>query len=211
MYQKALRKSPGLTIGTFLKGWSSSRSLSPVMMHKALQNTANSRNLLSFGSRHSVMLSEGEKKEAFSFILSIVRDFSLLLIKYRSNFFLCRTSVNSWKVVSEKASLPVIRARSNAWAVVPFINDALTRQFVSKTNNGLFFIIQNILENFFSKSSFLHFITKIIQESEKFLAVRAAGSFRHKLFYNSRSLCFSYPGSVSLIQGAVIFNFYHNY
>ena len=52
-------------MGILRNGCSTRRSLSPVMMHEAFAVTASSRNLLSFGSRQSVIISVGEKTRSF--------------------------------------------------------------------------------------------------------------------------------------------------
>lgn len=208
MYQKAFRKSAGFKMEIPRKGWSSNRSLSPVMIHEALQNTASSRNLLSFGSRQSVMLSEGGKNRAFSCILLIARDFSVLLRKYRSNFFRNRTSVNSWKVDKDTASFP----NSVAWFSALLLveegsKEALISELVSNTKKSPFFI-QNILEDFLGKTSFFHLFSQFIKESEKFLTVRATRRFGRDTLRHGSGGFLSCPRRVLIVQG--FFNFYHS-
>ena len=54
MIQNFFKKSDAFMIGIPRNGSSTSRSSSPVMMQEALAVAANSRNLLSLGSRQSV-------------------------------------------------------------------------------------------------------------------------------------------------------------
>src|SRR5690348_736546 len=166
MFQKLFKKSAAFKIGIPRNGCRMSKSLSPVIIHEALDATANSRNLLSLGSRQSTMLSTGEKKTAFRAIRCIALHFSSSFKKYLSNFFLNKTSTSSSIVAFEKANFPNITARSIALeSVVPPIREALTKLFVSNKKNS--FIFQNSIKNFFCKSTLFHCTAKLIQVLEK--------------------------------------------
>src|SRR5690625_7126858 len=57
-----LRNSTALTMGIPRNECNSSKSLSPEILQEASAATANSRNLLSLGSRQTVMVSTGDKR-----------------------------------------------------------------------------------------------------------------------------------------------------
>ena len=70
--KKIFKKSAGDKMEILRKGCNISRSLSPVIMHEAFEETANSKNLLSLESRQDVIISFGKKITAFLSIFSII-------------------------------------------------------------------------------------------------------------------------------------------
>ena len=137
-------------------GFKTSKSLSPVMMRLDLAVTANSRNLLSFGSRHSVMeiviLNGLLLVSSFSNIYSR----SLSFRKYLSNFLRKIMAMSSFDVSLEIHNTPISKAFSKAFRGIEFFKSvALISELVSNTNR-LLVIIQNILKNVFRDSSLFH-------------------------------------------------------
>lgn len=78
-------------MGIFLKGFKTNRSLSPVMMQAAPASTANSRNLLSLGSRQASMLTVTGIKCVMS-LKSCITVNRFVKDKYLSNFGRTNTS-----------------------------------------------------------------------------------------------------------------------
>lgn len=154
-------------MGILRNGFSIRRSLSPVIMQEAFAETANSRNLLSLGSRQAKMVSEGEKYLIpFSISLSNL-SLSASEIKYLSNFLRKITSSNSFRVSSEKAIYPVKIAFLTAFLFTESINkEALIKVFVSNTKY-LIIVFQNIIKRFFCKTSLFHFFTNFIKISKE--------------------------------------------
>ncbi len=111
-------------------------SSSPVRIKSALPDSASSRNLSSFGSRHSVT------RSCISTISSVSANSTKSLIRtnlgaYRSNFGRSRTSESSASVSTE----PSIRLERSAKArhklgSEPGKRNALTRKFVSGTTRS---------------------------------------------------------------------------
>ena len=136
------------------------RSLSPVMIQVAFAEMANSRNLLSLGSRQIYMDSDISKKINIS-SKSFKTDNLLSNETYLSNFGRSSTSRNSLKVSRLAAIFPVSITLSNVILIPEFLNrTALIRRFVSTTK--MLFFIQQLLQNFFGKSIFSSFITNFI-------------------------------------------------
>src|SRR5579863_6878291 len=99
------KNSPGVSIGIFSNGCNTSRSLSPVMIHDALQEAASSRYLLSFGSRQIVTVSVTVTKVPS--LTSLSRNESRFSTgMYLSNLLPDSIAVYSSKIASEKASFP---------------------------------------------------------------------------------------------------------
>src|SRR5690625_219110 len=101
-----LRNSTALTMGIPRNECNSSKSLSPEILQEASAATANSRNLLSLGSRQTVMVSTGDKRNECERMHSIDSHLSSSFTKYLSSFFLNNTSINSSDVDWEKINLP---------------------------------------------------------------------------------------------------------
>src|SRR5690625_5079854 len=161
-----LRNSTALTMGIPRNECNSSKSLSPEILQEASDATANSRNLLSLGSRQTVMVSTGDKRNECERMHSIDSHLSSSFTKYLSSFFLNNTSINSSAVDWEKINLPSKIALSNARLEdVPSMRTALIRLLVSITKDLL--IIQNLLKKLFCQSPFLHFRTNFIQVLNK--------------------------------------------
>ncbi len=137
-----LRKVAGETITTPRKGSKTSKSLSPLIIWLALPLMANSKNLLSFSSRHSVitcvtcMISAVRTKAA--------KNSSLFLAGiYLLNFGRHSTSSNSASVSSDTNNYPYNTTKSNACRDIERgSKTALTTTFVSMTARSLFFIEQ---------------------------------------------------------------------
>lgn len=106
MFQNFFKKSAAVKIGIPRKGSQTNKSLSPVTMHEAFASTANSRNLLSLGSRQSVMISVGENIRSFVATKLITKNLSSSHTKYLSNFDWNNTSINASKTFSEHAIEP---------------------------------------------------------------------------------------------------------
>lgn len=173
--QKSFKKSLTVRMGIPRKGCNSNKSLSPVMMQDAFAATANSRNLLSLGSRQTFTLSDTSMNKAFCVKSSMMANLVSREI-YLSNLFLTKTSQNSLYVSMFDTNFFV--AFALLYARVGFDcnkRKALTRVFVSRTKK--LFLIQQLFKNFFSKSIFCSFSSGFIQ---KFLKL----SFFISLSYN---------------------------
>lgn len=169
-------------------GCSTRRSLSPVIMQEAFAEMANSRNLLSVGSRQSVMVIPGVNTLELISILFIIDHRSLSFWKYLSNFCLNNTSINSSIVWSDKAITPKSIALPKALRLVEFvIRAALIRLLVSKTKRSLIFS-QYVLKNILCKASFLHRFTDFIKELLKFFFRINHQFFCHPKIYLLRYL-----------------------
>jgi hypothetical protein len=75
-------------------GWRIRRSLSPVIIQEAFAETANSRNLLSLGSRQALMISEGKNRLILFSNSFNSSNLSSSETKYLSNFLRNTTSLN---------------------------------------------------------------------------------------------------------------------
>ncbi len=139
------------------KGCSSSRCISPETMQEALADTASSRNLLSFGSRQTLISKLGSIISGLLKV-STVRISSLSTsTKYLSSFFRYKTSANSLIVESENTSFPIRKALFRASALTEFlIRCALISALVSKTKTKLF-VFQNFIQYFLRKTALSHF------------------------------------------------------
>lgn len=147
------------------KGWRSSKSLSPVIMQEALAETANSRNLLSLGSRQAAIDSEGSLKSD-SFLRSFKISNLLFLLRYLSNLGCKNTSQSSLYVSRLEKTFPLSIAMSIAFLGLRDLKrKALIRILVSNTKR--LFLIQQLLKNFFCEAIFGSFITRFIQEGLK--------------------------------------------
>lgn len=91
------------------------------MMQEAFAATANSRNLLSLGSPHSVIVSDISKKIASSLNSFRANDFSSKEI-YLSNFVCNKTSLNSLYVSRLAKTFPFLKALSNAFPGMEYLN-----------------------------------------------------------------------------------------
>src|SRR5690242_5500842 len=177
MDQKSFKKSLAVKIGIPRKGCNSNKSLSPVMMQDAFAATANSRNLLSFGSRQAFTLSDTSMNIAFC-VRSSKMAYLVSREIYLSNLFLTKTSQNSLYVSMLDTNFPV--AMALLYARVGFDcnkRKALTRVFVSRTKK--LFLIQQLFKNIFSKSIFCSFSPGIIQ---KFLKLSFFISFSYNFY-----------------------------
>jgi len=180
--EKTLKKSAADKIGMLQKGCKISKSLSPVIRHAPDAATDKSKNLLSLGSRQAVMVPFGKKITELRSSLSIISSLSPSSRKYLSNFFWEITSINSCKVGSEIANVPLLRALSKAPALTDVeINAALIRVFVSKTKKLVFFI-QNLIKRFLGKTTFCHFSTQFVQ-----VLLKVVLGIFEKLFSNLRT------------------------
>lgn len=70
---------------------------------------------MSFGSRHSVVVSTGINHSTFAFTLLMITYHSSSVKKYLSNFLRNRISINASIVLSETATLPDKKALSNTF------------------------------------------------------------------------------------------------
>src|SRR5579875_2507976 len=102
-------------MGISRNGCRTSRSLSPEMIQETFAVTANSRNLLSLGSRQSVTIKSGANsfEQISNRSINIQRSSSFQ--KYLSNFLRNNTSINSSEVLSEAAKNPEIKALFKAF------------------------------------------------------------------------------------------------
>ncbi len=115
-------------------GWRIRRSLSPVIRQEAFTEMATSRNLLSFGSRQSVMIKSGLKSFELASNLYINVQRSSSSRKYLSNFLRNNTSINSLDVLSEVAKISETIALFKAFLFEEYGRRAeLINTFVSKT------------------------------------------------------------------------------
>ena len=96
--QKLFKKSTAVKIGIPRKGRKTNKSLSPVIMHEGFAAIANSRNLLSLGSRQLVIVSDISEKIASSLNSFRANNFSSGEI-YLSNLGRNKTSLNSLYVL----------------------------------------------------------------------------------------------------------------
>lgn len=128
-------------------GCKTSKSWSPLIRHVALPQTANSRNLLSFGSRHALMVSSSSSTVAAS--TNAAKNLNRSKGKiYLSNFGRCKTLLSSSMVAAESSSFASRNALSNAFrAVERFSNAALINTFVSQTT-ARSVIVQQFCERF---------------------------------------------------------------
>src|SRR6185312_642124 len=94
MIQKLFKKSAAFKMGIPRKGCIMSKSLSPVIIHEAFTETANSRYLSSLGSRHSRIVYDTFLKTANSLNCFKANNLSSKEI-YLSNFDRNKTSLNS--------------------------------------------------------------------------------------------------------------------
>lgn len=162
-------------------GWRIRRSLSPVIRQEAFAEMATSGNLLSFGSRQSVMIKSGLKSFELASDLYINVQRSSSSRKYLSNFLRNNTSINPSNVLSEIAKIPENIALFKAFLLEEYGRRAqLINTFVSKTKKSLL-ILQYVIQNFFCETSFLHSFTNFVKIFFKFL-------FRisHQLFGQSQ-------------------------
>ena len=175
MIQNLLKKSAALKIGIPRKGFNIRRSLSPVIMQDALADTANSRNLLSLGSRQSVITISTSINAAFA-RNSFMAESLLLSDKYFSNFNRTKVSANSSKVVTEYITISVSKAILYACLLFESARIyALIRVLVSQIKS-LAAVSQKIIEDFFRKSFSFRFSTKVIQ---KFFMVAGSNIVNH--------------------------------
>ena len=135
MIQNCFKKWDGDKMGMPRKGWSVIKCfLSPVTMQEAFDAIASSRIMLSLGSLLITIFSWISNFLVLFSINKIGSSRSSSLIKYLSNFFLNRTSVNSSMSISETAMRPLRMAWSYACALTEFLDSAaLIRALVSKT------------------------------------------------------------------------------
>src|SRR5471030_2625189 len=120
-------------MGILLNGWSISRSRSPVIIHEAPAVTANSRNLLSFGSRQAVICSLGSMAREFEIIFSIKAN---LISKetYFSNFDRENTLKYSDAISVDTSNEPLLTAFfKDTPGTESSFNKALSNVLVSKT------------------------------------------------------------------------------
>ena len=149
-------------------GFKTSKSLSPVMMRLDLAVTANSRNLFSFGSRHSVMEIVGLNVLLLLSNFSIIHRRSLSFRKYLSNFLRKIMAMSSFDVSLEIHNTPISKAFSNVFRDIEFFKSvALISVLVSNTNR-LLVITQNILKNISRESPFFHLRSNLIQKLFEF-------------------------------------------
>jgi len=164
-------------MGMLRNGCSISRSLSPVIRQEAFAEMANSRNLLSLGSRHSLILSDMSLKTKSSFKSFMIAN-RVSIETYLSNLERTSTSHNSLYVSEVAGILPNCLALSYASFVVECVNrKALIRVLVSITKN--LFFIQQLLENFFTKSVLCSFLTGFFQQRFKIVFFH----FLQNIFY----------------------------
>ena len=126
----------GVNIRILRKGFKISKSSSPEMMKSALPQTASSRNLLSFESRHSVIVWSGSTGVAWR--MKLDRNcFRSSCKMYGSNLLRHKTSSNSVRVDEEKrmtsCSMPILNAFDG---FEPSKSRALMIIFVSKTRRN---------------------------------------------------------------------------
>jgi len=164
------------------KGSSTCRSLSPVMMQEASAATANSRSILSFGSRQAEIGGEGtvQSKACFS---KYDRKLSRCSKEMKgSNLERTNTADNSEKVSGDITMRPRLMALSKALAglSLPRIN-ALTNVLVSNTKSLVIFTKQ-LFENFFCQSVVSGFLTKIGKGLFKFTLLGQADFLLHSHF-----------------------------
>ena len=121
-------------MGILRNGWRIRRSLSPLIMHEAFAATANSRNLLSLGSRQSVIVSNVSENTARSLNSFKADNFSRGGI-YLSNFGRNKTSLNSLYVSRLAKTSPSLTAFSKAFLGLEYLNiKTLINVLVSITN-----------------------------------------------------------------------------
>ncbi len=150
-------------------GWRIRRSLSPVMIQEVFAVTANSRNLLSLGSRQSVMIKSSLKSFELASNLPINVQRSSSSGKYLSNFLRNNTSINSLDVLSEVAKISETIALFKAFLLEEYGRRAeLINTFVSKIKKSLL-ILQYVIQKFFCETSFLHSFTNFVKIFFKFL------------------------------------------
>lgn len=123
-----------VSIGILRKGFKISKSSSPEIMKSALPETASSKNLLSFGSRHSIIFSSGSTGVPYRTKLAM-NCFLSSCVRYWSNFLRHKTSCSSVRVEKEKRISPFSRPIRKPWNGFDASNsNALIMIFVSKTS-----------------------------------------------------------------------------
>jgi hypothetical protein len=163
MNQNFLKNYAAFKIEIPRNGCKTNKSLSRVTMQEASEATANSRNLLSLGSRQSLTEILALNNTELLSILFTNTNLSSAFIKYLSNFSLNKTSINSSVVLMGIASLPKSITLSKACRLTDVeIKAALIKLFVSIIKN-LFFIFQYFLKNVFCKAAFFHGCAQFIQ------------------------------------------------
>ena len=187
MFQKSFKKSTVLKMGILRnaclsgrQGCRTRRSLSPVMMQEAFTETTSSKNLSSFGIRHSVIISVISINTASSYFFK-ANNFSSEEI-YLSNFGRNKISLNSLYVLRLAKTYPSFTAFSNAFLGLEYLNiKALTKVLVTITNK--LFLIQQFFQDFFCKAVFYRLITDSIKQGKDFILFHATGK-NFYLFFN---------------------------
>ena len=112
-------------------GFKTSKSLSPEMIRSALPDKANSRNMLSLGSRHIDNLCPTEVILLFS-LNSYINSSLVSISTYLSNFSLVRVKNNSLIVpIDENITCSDTANLNAAYAVESFNSEALIRTLLS--------------------------------------------------------------------------------
>ena len=126
-----MRNSVGDMIFVPRNGFNTSKSLSPVTMQTAFAATANSRNLLSLGSRHSEILTTGSMKSA-SFSMSFSIFVRFIKLAYLLNLGKSSFSVYSLNMDLLQSIVQLFCAFLKAMSeTLFFIKTALISTFVS--------------------------------------------------------------------------------
>jgi hypothetical protein len=163
--RKLFIKSTAFKMRMPRNGCRTRRSLSPVMMQAAFAEIANSRNLLSFGSRQSVILSDISQKRASR--LKSLKILNLVSLEiYLSNLERRNTSKNSLYVAILADIFPAWFAFLSAFRGSESLKrEELISVFVSITK--MLFLIQQLLKDFFCKSIPRCLITCFIEKGFK--------------------------------------------
>src|SRR6185312_9314088 len=209
MNQNAFKKSLAFKMGMPRNGFNSSKSVSPVIIQDALAETANSRNLLFFGSRQSVMDISILIKKAFA-LNSFIAANLCSSVKYFSNFDLAKTSINSSNVALEYTSIPVLNAVLYACLFLePAKIYALIRELVSKTK-VLVISFQQIFKDFFCQSFFLCFVAQRIKKTHVFTCSSVINHFFQCNGYRFIKKTFSFRTEFAECYRCRFIHFNHN-
>src|SRR5665213_1999024 len=163
MIQNLFKKSAAFKISIPRNGFNISRSLSPVIIQDALAETANSRNLLSLGSRLAVTNIPSSIKAPLAWN-SLITDIRLSSGKYFSNFDRINVFANSSNVAEEYKRTPLSTALSYAFLLFDLLRRcALMSALVSNTN-VLIISVQQVVKDIFRKPVFLRLIANCIKK-----------------------------------------------
>ena len=192
-------------MGIFSKGWSTSKSGSPVMMQSALPEMASSRYLSSFGSRHIFM--------ALEILMGVARDSTSSrnncrnsIDAYLSNFDRINTSITSLRTAFESNREEVDLAFSKAWPGAEVSDrNALINTLQSNTSL-IYFSLSNSsrisgVRPFFLASSLASFIIS----SKLFLFDTIRSNVSEMDFFSAGVILATFSATGSLTSSVIVF------